>query len=297
MQNLLDALRKLKIKIQHHKNVFYSNIDARYFADTLKQTKKICDIVRLAKSLCDNVIGTRLLNASPQYKTIESLLVAEIAMLRKKLFASVDSHRAFAQKTVSLASTIDSTLKQVNESEKFRQRLINLAQGPLSSLFEYKDQKSPKEEEDTLEIVNIKVQEDTQIKAELRTAEENLFELRLLTDKIYREVSKETQKITLDAIETIKKIKIDLPVCEYYSLPIEIQEADTKLQREIALVLGTLTMDRSAIDSMLRAIKLECEELKKSCDDEHALNTYKTIKEIQALYTQASLDFVKTDHI
>ena len=160
---------------------------------------------------------------------------------------------------------------------------------------EFTDTTAEKEEEDAIELINSEPLDDlTDLKSELSKKEEELHHFRFTTDKIYSELAFDAKKISHDAIEAIKKTRLILPVYAYYELPKEVEDADNKLQREIALVLGTLTMDRDALDSTLRSIKLECESLKKSCEEEHVANTYKTLKEIQAMYASCSEEFVKT---
>jgi len=296
MQNLLEALRTLKLKIQHHKNAFYSNIDLKFFSEALKQSKKVCEIVYLAKAMRSSLIGERLNQIAPDgnFELFESLLVKEVAQLRAKVFDSIDASRAFAQKKVKVNHVVYSTLKEINASEKFRTRLVNLAQGPLSTLFEFSEKEVSKEEEDTIELHadNEDLSKLSNFKNELIKKEEELHLLRFTSDKIFSELASDAKKISSDAVQAIKKIKLNVPVCGYYELPKEAEDADNKLQREIALVLGTLTMDRDALDSSLRSIKLECESLRKSCEDEHVANVYKTLKEIQAMYSSCSQDYL-----
>lgn len=297
MQNLLEALRQLKVKIQNHKNAFYTNIDSKFFSEALKQSKKVCDIISLAKTMRQSLARDRLKQMAPNgnFEAYEAMLISDVAEFRAKVFNSISSTRAYAHKKVNVKQVLESTSKEIEASEKFRARLVHLAQGPLSSLFEFTDTTAEKEEEDAIELINSEPLDDlTDLKSELSKKEEELHHFRFTTDKIYSELAFDAKKIAHDAIEAIKKTRLILPVYAYYELPKEVEDADNKLQREIALVLGTLTMDRDALDSTLRSIKLECESLKKSCEEEHVANTYKTLKEIQAMYASCSEEFVKT---
>ena len=326
MQTLLQALRHIKLKIREHECTFISNSEALYASLAIRHAKKICEILELAKQLRNGPLQERLdtmakdfyltmpglavdvstasttasttestTASAPSFQELKSSLDSKASNLRLSLFESVESSRAYGKKTLALTEAVNQSSEAVEASEKFRQRLLDLAQGPLSKLFEVSlDNPKANETEDTLEMIreSPSMEKKLLIEAQIHENKTLQVKLRYLADRIIREASDETLKINRDAIESIKKIVLSAPETLVYKTPKELSQADSSVQKEIALVLGTLTMDRGSIDTILRSIKSECFVLKSASEEESRASLFKTLKELQALYTSAAENFL-----
>lgn len=302
MQTLLKALKHLKLKMESHSLAHASNIESNYSSQAIIATKKICDILGTAKKLRNSPVSR--LDALVKEEMKEESYVkylnnieSEASMLRQKLFELTDSSRVYAHRSIALEPIVKKSLKAIEDSEQFRNRLVHLAEGPLSSLFEISEPVEDQPSEDPLTIIDVpklNAEKIKEVEDLLNKNQEKLKKLRYISDKIYSECSSDAIKINYDAIESIKKICLKKPEVEKYSIPTELKNADNSLQKEISMVLGTLTMDKSALDIVLRSIKSDCHALRIATIEELRSSMYKTLKEIQGLYSCASLSFIKT---
>lgn len=300
MQNLLHALKQLKLKMEAHSLAYASNIESNYSSEAIIASKKICDVLSIAKTLRNSPLirlDEAVEDKTQSYKSYLESIEIEASQLRKELFQLTESSRAFSHRTVLVDPIVKNSIKAVEDSEQFRSRLVTLAQGPLSTLFEYSDTTKETPNEDPVSVVDVPKANSEKIKEVQAKLDENqlkLKKLRYIADKIYSECASDAVKINQDAIESIKKIVLKVPKVEKYSVPVELKNADASLQKEIAMVLSTLTMDRGSLDIVLRSIKSECQALRIITVEELRSTMYKTLKEIQGLYTCASVNFIKT---
>jgi hypothetical protein len=164
-------------------------------------------------------------------------------------------------------ASCDRALQAVEDSKTTRKRLEQLAQGPLSSLFEHpvKIESNKKGLEDVmrgpLQIQPMKIEDNNkrydEVKALLRR-----------TERLRRSIL-QIQHTLIDQAIHQAEATIDMALCKlsvgpfHYMLPDDMRIADLKIQSEIKYVIQTITTDPSSLDQVLRNIKSSCVSIEK----------------------------------
>jgi len=173
------------------------------------------------------------------------------------------------------AANIDAVSSAVEASKKLRTRLQVLAEGPLKSLFESEDQETPERKpEDTMakpfnEL--IEASKYNEIAEVLRDVRSLTRSIEGIFDRIAR-----SQSVVIDDAVSAAALGIEgsartLNLSQEKYVPnADMTVADDAIQTEIRLLLNTLTVDRGALDSVLRSIRFQCDALVFAANSESA---------------------------
>lgn len=161
-------------------------------------------------------------------------------------------------------ASVPKALSAVDESKAIRERLAQLAEGPLSSLFEQPaPQQFEKDEEDIVAAAgpaHDAFEAQASLQAECQQLKAALRSLRRITDGVLQDQSTQIDDALMSCAAGIAaqargvKVKPQEPL----TMLQDMREADTKLQAEIKLVLETLTVDLGYLDQYLRHVSREC---------------------------------------
>ena len=322
MQTLLEALRDLKcdmakdreIKKENEFNLYESKISElvakvlQIAEAKLTATKAIVvPVSEQIKELKLNEKFALLIQKEQSVKETEwlEILEKELSIARKEYYANLENKKSYLTKTMDFSSSIEEASRAVSASEAMRRRLINLAQGPLSCLFEdesgTKIVKTKDQEEPTTSLHEQASSEESKTKLEClaqRVKDLSMFiiQVRAVFQKLNSQKILDTTHLTFEAIESIKALRnsVSEPTPQTVIENASLSKADKKIQAEVSLLLATLTVDRQSLETVLRNIKNECESIKNKYDYELAAEIYKTLKHIQATYANASQIFLSS---
>lgn len=230
------------------------------------------------------------------------MLEKELGHSRKKYYSLLENKKSYITKEIDFKTSIDEVEKAVHSSEALRHRLINLAQGPLSCLFEDPNVSNikncaPKEEEVLKNNCEGLKHEKQLNDLHQRIKELSLFIIRVRSTLHKLESQKfiDTSNISFEAMESIKELrKSVVEPNEVIVNESSLHKADKKIQAEISMLLATLTVDRQSLDTVLRSIKSDCDVLKNKFEFEMAAEMYKILKHIQATYVSANQIFLNS---
>jgi hypothetical protein len=154
-----------------------------------------------------------------------------------------------------------SAIEAVEASKHVRQRLQNLAEGPLASFFEIKGQSQEiTQQETSIAEVTSHVQNDTILEEQLDTLKRLARRTRKSLDLLYEEKESIMCLALTSTIQALKSLRSSLLVPTEEPILVEgsMKHADESIQAEIKLLLGTLVIDHGALDQVLRMIKQKC---------------------------------------
>jgi len=284
LQTLLSALRELKLDLARDAIRTRANMESRIRAFCESRVAFICNAIDSASEgirRCNEDVWATVLEADPQFSNEVHKLLSGTAELPPSEWrqALIEACRGFQKSLAShdlgerpavrdaprpVYASVDLAVGAVKSSQDMRQRLIDLATGPLASLFEPSaDRASPRAPMD-LVVPGTSSACTAQAKAERAEAAHKLLQGQKLLRRLQRNIAMARasrdvlyEDVIANLIWALKQCK-DPPESHVISLEdqsTDMKTADAKLQKEIAFVLQTLTVDRSSLDMVLRSIK------------------------------------------
>lgn len=282
LQTLLAALRELKLDVARDNVRARANMESRIRSFCESRVAYICESFNTAIEAirrCNEDVWATVLEAEPHFDhelrallEVESLgppsewqatLIAASRRFQETLAKTTLSERPVVREAPRMDyDSVHRATDAVRASQDMRQRLIDLATGPLVRLFEPTDgQARPTVAPiDVLVPGSVVTKQDKTLAAQkLQTAQKLLRRLQrsIAVSRASRDVLYEDAVSSL--IWALRQATVG-PEAHVISLedtdPV-MKTADSKLQKEIAFVLQTLTVDRSSLDIVLRSIKAQ----------------------------------------
>ena len=316
MQTLLRALKDLKcdivkdleIKKENEFNLFTCKITelvskvllvveakSKFTNDFSVPIQKQFEDLNLTKDFlkfCPNTIPENWLE----------VLEKQLSAKRKIYYELLENKKSYITRQFDSEASILGVEHAVNSSEALRRRLITLAQGPLSCLFEDIPKTESVKKEEEISFTN-NTSSVTTNGAQLQILTDEIKELSIFITLVRTTLNKlNSQKFldltqtSLEAIESIRIIRKSVaePIAQKAQENFNLTKADKKIQAEISLLLATLTVDRQSLETVLRSIKSQCEYLKNKYEYEFAAEIFKILKQIQATYSSANQIFLNS---
>jgi hypothetical protein len=257
LQTLLKALFELKTDITRETIRQWSNSDATTLANFRHVVAYVC--AGLASIERPESSSLEIELQIQKIKKLQSdLQESLIKSTEKKPFLSPRSQE----------KSIEQAHAAADSSSAWRQRLRALATGPLSSLFESPQANTESEiaEPEIQNEVAPVLQED--IASQLEDAKKELRKLRMALDAKQADFLLLRDHSISALIRKLKSLQVKEPVGHSTTIPLDLQKADDRLQEEIKYFLGTVSVERKALDLYLKSIKANCEYLKFTAERE-----------------------------
>jgi hypothetical protein len=283
MQTLLHVLRELKIDISSDIVRQESNYEGREIA-------KIESTISFVNQVLGHTLST--IKASLNvYSDIDPKLECEVrsflnqdsdpsqwiplirkkcAELRSLMHAELEkscTKTPVIRETIS-SQSIDRVKSAVIASTTIRSRLKELSSGHLNEFFK-EPETIEKVEQEEMPAISVQIHEDTIDSSKVTSGHAllrkivSLFQSRL-----------QLQRVLLDdtLLSSIHIMRANLRKLVHEPLKItdnaDMKTADTKLQAEIKLLLQTISVDRDALDQVLRSTVTACESISQNANVE-----------------------------
>lgn len=281
LQTLLDALRDVKMDMAREQVRALVNLESRIAAFCESRVAFACDqLDQAAEAIreANQDVWALVLQGDPNFERAMQKFGPGLAPSKwtKVLLDALHDVQTQLQ-TAALAErptvlqgvrpeyeSIDRAHNAVANSQMTRERLVALATGPLASLFEIPDRavttatghvEQPPERPRVQAAFDrseaLARQKDLQ--KMLRHLQRSVASARASRDVVYDDI--------IEGLLWALKRATERPEASTISLEenlADMRTADKKLQKEIALVLQTLTVDKASLDLVLRAIKSQC---------------------------------------
>ena len=281
MQTLLDALRDVKLDMAREQVRALVNMESRIAAFCESRVAFVCEqLAEAAKAIreANQDVWALVLQTDPHFekamqkfgpgappsKWAEILLAALHEVQTDLQSAALAQRPTVLQSARPEYESVTKAHQAVGLSQMTRERLVALATGPLASLFEVpaglaapaaQVERVP-ERPETLSVPfdrNEALARQKDLQKMLRHLQRSVANARASRDVVYDDI--------VEGLLWALKKATERPEASTISLDpnlADMKTADRKLQKEIALVLQTLTVDKSALDLVLRAIKAQC---------------------------------------
>lgn len=313
MQTLLKTLESLKVDITTELIKQRFNHDAAENACMESNAAFACKALQTTAKDIESIIaqGLKHFNDPALEKAVHAILQNSTGPsewaheLSAVLRALLETQTSLLKETTSvkytkrLSNPFDSKgpLEAIKHSSALRQRLEELSNGSMTSLYSPKPVNSTKHQElvAPVAVIESKKSENslTECIESIRNIRSILRRVRLSLDGIVR-----SQAIDIDDCK--KTLIIGLQRTRFTEqertekVPAEMAAVDSALQEEIRLLLQTISVDRSALDLALRNIKTKCAYLSQSARAEASMTRAILMKRLQMQLQDAFDIFVKS---
>jgi hypothetical protein len=236
-----------------------------------KEITEIMSIEKVSDELVNDV-AVYGIRSEPEHwlKDLDELLKKERLQVYEDLR---ESNAVRALERPMRRINVHAALAAVVESQNIRERLNDLNTGTLTSLRSTASVVSNPESVDDIEIGSAIVTEH--IRASVRPT---ISDITSCIRRVRREFDRSKTRQTIILDDTIsacatalasesRLVKVRQTAIEF-QVPASFNKADIAIQNEIKLLLGTLSVDRVALDQFLRSIRSMCESIKNSKERE-----------------------------
>lgn len=293
LQTLLKALLEIKCDLLRELNTLETNATSNHNNEILSECTKNFEIIKCGAqqilSLKKRNISLAKENFEFTGQLTEPNLIELINLLSEKRqshYSAFESRKSLLMHEFSPDLSLQQASNAIQESEALRARLIALAQGPLSKLFESQTIEPEAPQDSLIQTVegHINIPEEP---IEQKKLAAFIRKVRYSNDTIAHELLDDKKNIFSDVLKQIgpkQFAELNLKFTNSESLKI----ADKKIQAEIGLVMQTLTIDRSILNKSLKSIVQKCQALKESYANQSKNMLYHNLQEMQSKYSEAS---------
>ena len=295
LQTLLVALLEIKSDLIREKNNLQVNYETKFVNEIQSIVTKNFEIMKASaamiksqkkreQSLAKENFSLTGIEAEPNLQQ----LIIKLSQERQDYFDTFVNRKSIIIRHFDADASLKQASAAVSESENLRKRLIALAQGPLSKLFESESiEPSERPQEESIEKIEglIKIDDEPE---HLKKLAAFIRKVRYLNDAASADLVEDERNIFYDCLMSLKPKELERPE-EHIKNSESLLIADRKIQAEISLVIQTLTIDRDILNNALKAIAQKCSLLKKNFDNENKNIYFHNLHEMHAKYSEGSL--------
>lgn len=208
-------------------------------------------------SVYDSTLDTPFKDLSgAKIEDILRVLETMLNALRKRIFEAFERQESFSLKKNE--PNIKQVRQRIEESQKLRQRLESLAEGPLAKLFEHKEVYTEPVDTSIVFVPSSAKDPDQHLKDLYARTQTLLLQYRTLFERRVRQKFSDIALVHASVCEKLEQeytLFLDPSKRPQQQSNKTYEAADASLQQEISLMLGTLTVDRQSFMTSLRDIK------------------------------------------